>query len=242
MKTNYLCLIFLIFIYACSSDSETTTSATAEHALAKDSSNENAPDVRANANNPYDIAGRLHDEVLNTCQAEGPLPVTLSGIINRVEIVANNNPIFYALAGTTYQPLSAVRLQYILDNPFLSRIAIIQESAMSLKAQSDINSFIDEVLPLCGGNASYDAIYDFVVGYEALVLADGGLTAYDKKVILTATSMVRYAAYKRKRPKKNTDLDWELNVTHIVGSIEGSSFGTSEAITTGLCLGFANHL
>lgn len=232
----------MIFIYACSSDSEPTTSATAGHALAKDSSNENAPDVRANANNPYDVAGRLHDEILNACQAEGPLPVALSGIISSVETVANNNPTFYALAGTTYQPLSAVRLQYILDNPFLSRTAIIQESDLSLKAQSDINSFIDQVLPLCSGNASYDAIYDFVVGYEALVLADGGLTAYDKKVILTATSMVRYAAYKRKRPKKNTDLDWELNVTHIVGSIEGSSFGTSEAITTGLCLGFANHL
>jgi len=241
MKTMYLFLFFISFFYSCNNDSDLKLTTKSTSLLAKDSGNEGVPDVRANANNPYDYAGRLHNELADSYFASGNLPVTLAGIITRVETLANSNAAFFAIEGNLYQPLSAVRLQYILDNPYVSRTDVIANSALSVKAKSSISTFIDQVLPLCSSNAGYNVIYDFVVAYESTLLSDPMLTSYDKKVLLTTTSIVRYSAHKRKRPKKNTDLDWELNVTHLVGSLDGSATGTSEAIVEALSLGIVNH-
>lgn len=241
MKNIYLCLSVCAIFYSCTTNSDLNVPSKNSKFLARESVNDAALDVRANASNPYDSAGRIHNEVLDTYNATTTPPTTIPGIVNRVETIAKSNTAFFAIEGNLYSPLSPDRILYVLNNPFTSRNDVINNSVLSIKAKASINNFIDQVLPICASDSNYAVIYNYVVAYESTILADATLSIIDKKIILTTTSILRYSAYNRKRPKRNTDLDWEINVTHLTGSIDGSSYGTSEAITSALSLGIANH-
>jgi hypothetical protein len=53
---------------------------------------------------------------------------------------------------------------------------------------------------------------------------------HDKQVLLSAAAVVRYVSYERKkRPKKNTDPDWDMMVWRIAGSA-GSLSDVQDAI------------
>jgi capsular polysaccharide biosynthesis protein len=84
---------------------------------------------------------------------------------------------------------------------------------------------VDYKLPFCENEEDYDLVYDTIVNYEGAAMADALLTAKDKKIILITTCVLRYSVYKKRKPKRNDDHDWDINVTHIAGTIESANMG-----------------
>lgn len=78
------------------------------------------------------------------------------------------------------------------------------------------------------------AIHKYVVDFETVVLTDAGLTGFDRQVILSATSVARYAVHfaNTHRKRKPRDRDWEISNSCIIAAALGGSRNTTEAITS----------
>ena len=59
---------------------------------------------------------------------------------------------------------------------------------------------------------------------------------------MTSTSILRFSAYRaKKKPKKNTDPDWLIWVTHVYGAEEGAEENEAKAIVTALVTGIVSN-
>ena len=72
---------------------------------------------------------------------------------------------------------------------------------------------------------------------------DVSLDEADLKILLTTTSIVRYATHHRKkRPKKNTDPEWDLLIFDMAGACSGARTSTQEAVALSVISGIvASH-
>lgn len=238
MKKIYSCFIILsllsIFLNSCSDATETLPT----HSSALSRVGIQAPD---NIANPYDKAGKIHNEIFDAYYETSSLPQTMSGIIDRVDYISKTNANFIGLGDGFYNLMTPVRASYILGNSNSEIPSIFNNATISIRARSSLKSFIESLLILCESEQDYSLIYKYISDYESLVLQDTLFSQQDKKMLLTTTSIARFSASKKRRPKPNTDTDWEINIFHIVGSIEGMSQNTSSAITSAVSLGIAGN-
>lgn len=237
MKTLYSCLIILTFFTSCSTDSDT-----AQQDAITTVTNRTVNLLPGNNANPYDEAGWLHNELFESYYASDNLPISISGIANRVEAIANANAGFNAIKTSTYHNVSETRVQYILDHKNTCVTDIISASSLTTKAKSSLGTFITSLVVVFDTETNCDVLYQFVADYEKEVLNDSLLTAKDKQIILTTTSIARHSAYlAKKKPKKNTDPDWTILVTNVVAAADGAEYGSAEAITMALTTGIAQN-
>lgn len=190
--------------------------------------------------NPYDFAGKIHNEILGSCMDNTALPVTVSGIIDLVESTAGTNTAFIALQTSAYQKLSVTKAQSILSDSDCVATAV-SGATISTAAKTALALFAAEFIKRCKATDDYGSIYTLITGFESDIVVDTSLSQHDKQVLLTTAAIVRYSQFTRKRPKKNTDLDWEHNMFHLAGTIEGTSSGTAEAITSAVAIGIAEN-
>jgi len=235
MKNNYSWLFLLLLMTACTPEA------------APDKIN---PDISLTAKgdtkpdndlNPYDIAGRLHDEIADLYYEQYPNPTTNQGIIDGVETVSNSHTDFISVKSGKYYAPTPARVQYFVSNPLTSTAAVIAASPLSALGKSNLSSFVSISLPLCETAVDYDTVYGIIALYEDSVLDSKVLTVQDKKIILTTTSILRYSAYRKRKPKTKGDRDWEIMITHVAATIEGAGYGIEEAITTALSVGIAEN-
>ena len=119
---------------------------------------------------------------------------------------------------------------------------IISNSLDTEVAKNSLSNFITTVLSLCETEDDYGVIYDYIVAYEATVLKSTSFTERDKQVVLTTTSVARHAAYyRKKRPKKNKDPEWDLMVGNIIAATDGASTGIQESVMRALIVGIAQN-
>ena len=86
--------------------------------------------------------------------------------------------------------------------------------------------------------AAYEIVYQFIIAYETGIIANGDYDAHDKRIILTTTSITRYAFYFAKtHRRKPRDRDWDISWGNIIGGTEGSSESTAKAITMATVIG-----
>lgn len=196
-----------------------------------------------NSNNPYDNAGQLHDSLLQTYFSRESLPISLTGIITTATSIANENKGFQALFnGKPYKFTAADRVAYIVSHHDTCQSEIIDSVLTSNSAKSSLTDFINSLLLICETQDDYAVIYKYVVTYEDTVLRDTQLSEYDKRVMLTTSSISRYAAYARKKkPKKNTDPEWRFMVGNISAAIEGARESTEEAVMRGFVTGVVEN-
>lgn len=234
MKLFYLSFIVIPFFISCS-DTSTTNESSFTSSKISDA-------LPLNSSNPYDVAGQLHNSLYESYYASDSLSGSVSAISSRVCQLAKQNAVFMSLAGSHFPVLSENRIEYILADTSISKSEIIESSFIASTSKTGFSNFIDSVVLLCDTEADYSVIYDFIVGYEATVLSDAALTAWDKKVILITTSITRHSVYERKkRPKKNTDPEWDLMVGNIVAGIEGSTDSIEKAVLMSLITGVAEN-
>lgn len=221
MKRISVCMI-LISILSCSQPEDQSASVL----MAKD-------DIRSAANpaNPYDETGQVFDQVLDAYYAGYRPASTTTGIILQIEPAAFSVANFSALASTGYTSPLASRLDYFASNPLTAAASAISTSSLTQAGRTHLAQFVITSLPLCESVASFDEVYDIVLAYENSVLASSQLTVPDKRIILATTSVLRYSARRKRKPKKNTDHDWEINMTNIAPTIEGASQSPASAVT-----------
>lgn len=237
MKTLYSCLIILTFFTSCTTDSNSVQQGTI-----KTIANRTANVLPGNSNNPYDEAGWLHNELFESYYESGNKPTTLSGIISKVEALADANADFRALKTSAYQPVSVTRVQYLLDHKNTCAAEVISASSMTSRAKLSFSSFINSLVVVFDTETNCDVLYQFVVDYEKEILNDSLLTAKDKQIILTTTSVARHSAYlAKKKPKKNTDPDWTILIVNVIGAADGAAYGTAESLVEGLVGGIAQN-
>lgn len=150
MRTIYSCFIILpllsIFLISCGQDTELPAATHIAHATALSRANAQAPD---NSANPYDNAGKIHNEIFDAYFETSSLPQTVSGIIDRVDYISKANANFIGLDGGIYNLLTPNRASYIIDNSSTEVSSIFDHATISVRARSSIKSFIESLLILC---------------------------------------------------------------------------------------------
>ena len=244
MKNIHSCTIIIAFfitmatgLVSCSSDNETRNSENINSIFAQ-----RITPLPENEANPYDDAGLLYNELFDTYYTNGNLGGTVSQIVTQVQTIADTNTSFNLIKGSPYHNVSSTRVQYLLEHPTSCVSNVISASTMSTGGKSSLTTFINQFIPFLDAEGDCDFIYQKVVAYENEVLLNTVLTETDKRIIFTTTSVIRHSAYRaRKKPKKNTDPDWDIFIGNIIASTEGAEYGSAEAATMALVTGIAQN-
>ena len=183
----------------------------------------------ANPLNPYDDAGAAHNLVVLSYWAHDWKDNSL-GAAGRISLLAGNSAEFLVLEGASSVALDSLRIESI--NASADPVALaMQGSGMSPEADSSLSGFLNIFFDAYGSTAGYDEAHALITGYEDGVLGSLSLPSADKKIILTATSVMRHAAYmERKKPKKNEDPDWLLLIGSVAAAIDGAKQGTAQSV------------
>jgi len=234
MKKLYSCLLILTFFISCDNAPETTKN--------PNLSNRIASEVPGNAANPYDEAGWVHNALFESYYEMGSKPTTVSGIINKVQALADANSDFTGIKTSSYQPVSVVRVQYLLDHKNTCITDVISASSLTTKAKLSLSTFITSLIVVFDTETNCDVLYKFVADYEKEILNDSLLTAKDKQIMLITTSVARHTTYlAKKKPKKNTDPDWTILIGHVIAASEGAEDGSAKAVMMALVTGIAQN-
>lgn len=242
MKFYYLCLLILPFFISCS-DATNLNVSDASNSASKFSSydKETVDTLPFNKSNPYDDAGKIQNEVLERYYVDSILPTTVSGIAAKVSSLSVENSTFVSF-GSSYAFSAVERVTYITSHSDTCSAEIICNSLDTDVAKDSLADFITTVLSLCETEDEYEVIYDYIVAYEASVLKSDSFTERDKRVVLTTTSVARHSAYyRKKRPKKNKDPEWDLMVGNIIAATDGATSGIQESVMRALIVGIAQN-
>ncbi|WP_338378825.1 hypothetical protein [uncultured Flavobacterium sp.] len=241
MKFFILCLVVFPFCISCTDVSDLSTvsgTANPNDYLFTSKLGETSP---ANPLNPYDIAGQLHTELYTAYYEEDSLAVELSAILDRVLVVSAQNETFVSLSTSSYS-IDSTTLSSLIGKISCCSVEVIENSLATDEAALSLQSFISTLVPLCDEEDDYNIIYSFITSYENTVLGSKNIPASDKQVILITTSIIRYSTYERKkRPKKNTDPEWDLMIGNIIGSVDGASEGIEAAVLKSLLCGIVEN-
>ncbi|RUT70257.1 hypothetical protein D0817_10580 [Flavobacterium cupreum] len=234
MKNLKILLAILpLFTIACSNDYTGETSETA-HLTESAKKSGIGPVNPANPANPFDIAGSMHNEILEIIDETDYNSQSIEEIASLVDSVSAAHPEVMPLS-SHYNLSGRLPEITLLANNENAITDVLTACTMGASAKANFIIFVNN-LPLVAAG-SYEDIQSAIVSYEASVLANTGFSAEDKRIILTATSVARYAAYEKKRKDK----DWETNVTSIAATVCGAEqnlvLGLKMAITVELFQG-----
>jgi hypothetical protein len=221
MKKFYLCLntliclSFLFTLNSCSTDTSFVSNDTPESIDTKKELNyynSRKGDVMpANSENPYDTAGRIHNELSETYASDN------STIASRGSSIIHSPIAINSLKGNDYDPLLSGKVVYINTNNRTNFSDVIANSNMTVAGKLILTDFIRSFQFISKGENRYAVLYDFVVKFERGILTNTLLTERDKKIILTASSIVRYSTYMaRTESVEAIDPDWTILIGHLI--------------------------
>lgn len=185
-----------------------------------------------NPANIYDLAGKLHNDILDIYLAGNYQYNTIAQISQQVEAIAAENNDLMLLNLETNLPINLEIIQEIVNNPQAKLDEAIANSTMTNLAKGSLSSFMNDVL--LWENDEYGAIYQSIISYESSVITNPQFNNEDKRIILTTSSIVRYSLYYAKGRK---DEDWDSSVGNRVGGLSGAINNSSIAITRSLVTG-----
>jgi hypothetical protein len=195
----------------------------------------------ANPLNPFDIAGQVYTELYAAYYEDDSLVVDLSDVLNRVLLVSAQNESFVSLS-TTSHLIDTTTISSLLSEISCCSAEIIDNSLATDEAALSFQSFISTLVPFCDEEDDYTIIHSFITSYENIILESKIIPASDKQVVLISTSILRFSSYERKkRPKKNTDPEWDLMIGNIIGSVDGASTGIESAVLKSLTCGIVEN-
>ena len=229
MKKIYSCLLILTFFASCADDDNTAP----EINLAL--SHRDGGDVLpAYIANPYDDAGRIFDELFDGYYDGTSRSTDIQSVILQVEAIADATMSFNSI-DQGHQSLSEERIQYIASRSKVDIASFISASALSPTAKTSFSNFLISISALFDTEEDPLNMYNAIVTYEDTVINNESLTTDDQRVILIATSIMRYTSYRaKKKPKKNTDPYIAIWVTHVFAAEEGAEENLEKAILQGL--------
>ena len=231
-----LCLLFVPLFYCCTTEPDSAAASYAVPVAHESYNKTDTPvvdlDVAANPANPYDLAGRLHCDVLEAYLPMETTACTIPQLIERLESAATGNSMFATLKSGGYDSPVPSRLQYLMNHPLLSRTEIVNGSGLTTPARNNLNDFISGVLQLREQQQPFAVSYASITAYETAVLSDPTFTTFDKQVLLSNASITRYGFYfaSKHKKRKPRDRDWDHWITAISAGIEGSTQSMANAV------------
>jgi len=168
-----------------------------------------------NPANPFDIAGSIHNQILGIINETDFNSQSIEEIAILIDSVSSAHPELMPLSNGNNLSGRLSEINWIVNNEN-AITDVLTEGTMGESAKANFITFVNN-LSLVAADP-YEDIHSVIVSYEASTLANTGFSAEDKRIILTATSVTRYAAYDKKRKDK----DWENNVTSIAATVSGA--------------------
>jgi hypothetical protein len=191
-----------------------------------------------NSENTFDIAGQVYSDIFNSYYDVSPLPIALDSIIALVDMEMSEHDYFDALPNFDYHQFSVDYIDSIIKQPSARLTVALDASILSTTVRSSFETFLSDLFLKIDIEEDYEFIYDFIIAYETAILNDKNLSVNESEFILTVTSIARHSVYnKEKKPKPNTDPDWDWLTTCIVGSVDGAVYSAPESIAMALKTG-----
>ena len=240
MKFFILCLVVFPFFMSCSEASDTVP--VSETALPNDYffAKKYAVIGPGNPINPYDVAGQLHTDLYAAYYDNDSLPVSLSEVLDRVFVVAAQHETF-GFTPSSIQSIDENTLSSLLVQIDCCSSEILYNSFTTAAAAEGFQNFMLTFVSLCDEEDDYSILHSFVTSYEQFVL-EAIMASADKQAILISTSIIRYSTYERKkRPKKNSDPEWDLMIGNVMGSVAGAADGVEAAVIKSLVCGILEN-
>lgn len=195
-----------------------------------------------NLSNAYEFVGQVYADVLDSYYADPYLPKDADSIIEKVNLEAHKHVFFDNLPLADYNLIPQSRISYLVSDGEVALDLIVSDSSLPLVAKENFRSFVSTVLSKVDNKEDYTAIYNYVILYESTIQDAVQLSPSEKEYLLTVTSIIRHSVYARKkRPKKNTDLDWYWLTAKFSGALEGAQHGQTHAILTALKAGIMTN-
>lgn len=196
----------------------------------------------ANEANAYDYVGRIHNELLERYLDASFQQASIPVLLQRLDSLGQLHPEFKLLCGSDYVGPSATAVTEISAATITAATSVVNATPLSIYGRSTLSNFISFVLDFSAVGAEYEEVHSFLVSYESTLVSNTRLTAQDREVLLSLSSVARYSLYAKKKPKKNRwDPDWDLLVGNIFGSIAGSGDGKAHSIALALAVGIVQN-
>lgn len=243
MKLFYLCILSIFLLFSCSETSEVDMLNSTQSNLLntnKISSNDSA--MPFNPANSYDYVGQLHYELYLEFYAQKNDSLTLSNVITKVETLANQNGSFKSHFTAPYSFQGVTAVSNLLACETLCIDTFLANSSLSNIAKNKMKTFLIDFNFHFDKNIESGPILDYIILFEDQIINSDDLLASDKAIILSTTSIARFSAYESKRrPKRNSDPDWDSLITNLLGNIVGSSNGIENGLTSSLVCGILTN-
>lgn len=237
MKNYFLILLFALLFVSCETTETELTSSETNYLSKK------AEDLLPlNPTNMYDFVGKVHYDISTSYFADSNLPKTIDSIVSQVNLKASIHPFFDDFLSADYNLVPQSRIAYLVSDSHSAFDSIVDDLPLNATAKNDFRLFVETVLSKVDNDEEYVDIHNYIVHYESTIQDSGELSASEKEYLLTVTSIIRHSVYaKKKRPKKNTDLDWYWLSAKFTGAVEGAQYGKSHAILTALKAGIIEN-
>ncbi|MCD0474055.1 hypothetical protein LPB87_06570 [Flavobacterium sp. EDS] len=230
-KTVLLILIFPFIVISCSPEGTVDDLRTNKKVnFKKPKMTLQGPD---NNTNPYDSAGRLHNEILEIYLATSSGNTLIEDIMAQIQLIGLSNT--FNIVQDCSAPTSINIINTILINPQSSGSAIIENSVLTVPAKAKIATLLNS-LALIKTNP-YEDIYEFITTYESEILLNDLLNNEDRRVILTTASIARYSIYYEKKK----DRDWDSSAGNHIGGLVGALDINLSPVIMALVAGIAQN-
>lgn len=232
----FLCIISIFLFVSCSDPQGSEGSVSAQFQF-KDT----VFAVPSNPNNPYDPVGATYYNVMIDYYLQESFPQNNSAIASKVVSLALEDSSFVSM-GFNYQFKSLMRVEYLISQGENGINSVVTNAIDNQNTAQSFELFLVTTLQLSDSEEEFESIYNYILGYEASLLADTNLSTLEKEKLLISTSIIRHTVYaKKKKPKKNKDPDWDLLVSSFIGAVDGADVSMQEAIVRSLVAGIIEN-
>ncbi|TRW23633.1 hypothetical protein FMM05_13310 [Flavobacterium zepuense] len=176
--------------------------------------------VAGNKSNPIDFAGESYRSTLSEYQSGNYSPDSLAAVINLVNSLTGT----VTLTTTAVDDTTETLLTASIQSPKATLVVILQQSSLSTEAREVLTDFVEGFDSLKA--KPFEEIYPEIVSLENTISGSDSLTATDKNVLLTVTSIARHSLSN----KCCEDTDWETSVGNIVAATAGALVSTDLAV------------
>lgn len=245
MKPFYLCILSLFLLYSCdeTTDMESKSKTPSNSLLNHRTGEAMYFDLPINQNNPYDYVGQLHFELYQDYYATQPDSLlSFEQVLYNVEGLANKNSNFNLIARKNYYFSNVIALEQLLGCKTLCLDTVLAQSSLSFIAQYKTKDFFQNFNGLFEKNLESEPVLEYITQFENEIITSAILSVSDKSIILSATSIARYSTYESKRrPKKNTDPDWDSLITSLYVAFLGDENSVGDRIVASLVCGIKTN-
>lgn len=184
---------------------------------------------------PYGFVGNIHSNLYLSYDDLGLVSPSLPTLIDTIQYLGINNSDFTSLSAVPYQFDAFPLLDQVLTSGDFSLKDAIEEAVIDTSLQVSFLHFINDLQDDFTTADNYFTVSERISVYESEILLDTSLSSSDQKVVLTTTAILQQTVERlRKRPKKNTDRDWDLMITTMGATVVGSKRSLQDAIILSL--------